>query len=140
MAILSILGKVVTDIIKAAANQSAGGQPSPRVTSNMRTRPLTERSVNAEETIAALEIGELVLIIDVRSPREYAAGHVKESVNIPFAELASRAPAEAKKAESVVTVSTDDALSARACETLLKMGIDTNWLQGGIDAWNEELK
>ena len=34
--------------------------------------------------------GEAFTVIDVRDPKEYAAGHLPEAINIPAAELSAR--------------------------------------------------
>ncbi len=46
--------------------------------------------IGPKELRERLESGEEPLIIDVRGPEEYQAGHVSGAVNIPVGELAGR--------------------------------------------------
>jgi rhodanese-related sulfurtransferase len=47
--------------------------------------------------------GEKVLIVDVRSPEEFAAGHVEGAINIPSDQLATQ-PGELPADARIVTV------------------------------------
>lgn len=51
----------------------------------------TIEQVSAAELRAAVGRGETPQLIDVRSPAEYAAGHVDGAINIPVGEIAARA-------------------------------------------------
>jgi len=44
-------------------------------------------AVMATDLAAQIEAGTAPLILDVRSPEEYAAGHVPGAINIPFREI-----------------------------------------------------
>jgi rhodanese-related sulfurtransferase len=43
-----------------------------------------------DELARAIQQGETPLVLDVRAPDEYAAGHVRGAINIPVEELAQR--------------------------------------------------
>jgi rhodanese-related sulfurtransferase len=47
-------------------------------------------SISAAELHDRRTSGEAPVVIDVRTPAEYAAGHVPGAVNIPFEEVAER--------------------------------------------------
>ena len=47
-------------------------------------------SIAPSELRARRETGTAPAVIDVRTPAEYARGHIPGSVNIPFAEVAGR--------------------------------------------------
>jgi rhodanese-related sulfurtransferase len=47
-------------------------------------------SISPAELHARRESGDAPVVIDVRTPAEYAAGHIKGAVNIPFDEVAKR--------------------------------------------------
>ena len=47
--------------------------------------------ISATELRRAVETGEPVQLLDVRSPNEYAAGHVDGAINMPVGELVARA-------------------------------------------------
>lgn len=82
--------------------------------------------------------GEKVVIVDVRAPEEFAAGHIEGAINIPSDQLAAKAselPADA----SIVTVcNLGGSRSGNAAEQLHQMGYDkTAALRGGTRGWLE---
>jgi hydroxyacylglutathione hydrolase len=52
---------------------------------------LTIEQLSAQDLRDALARGDAVQVIDVRSPREWAGGHVEGSINIPVGEITARA-------------------------------------------------
>ena len=62
-------------------------------------------------------------IVDVRSPGEYADGHIKGSLNIPVDELGSRLK-EVKKDKPVITVCASGIRSEAGRRTLAKAGYE----------------
>lgn len=63
-------------------------------------------------------------ILDVRSPGEYAGGHVKKSVNIPLDQLKSRM-GELDKSKAIVTCCASGMRSSSARKVLLKEGFES---------------
>ena len=49
--------------------------------------------ISAKEAKAALDSGEPVILLDVREPYEYKAGHIKNAVSLPSGNVASGAAA-----------------------------------------------
>ncbi len=71
------------------------------------------------------------LLIDVRTPGEYAGGHIKGSINIPVSSIASSIQQKAKdKSKSVVVYCHSGARSGAAKKALLQAGY-TNVINGG---------
>jgi len=62
-------------------------------------------------------------IIDVRSAGEFAGGHIKQSVNIPLPDLASRLK-EVKKDKPVITVCASGMRSEAARKLLADKGFE----------------
>lgn len=78
---------------------------------------------------------ELVLL-DVREPTEWQAGHVDGSVHIPLQELGARQdeiPADAP----IVCVCRSGQRSAMVTGALTRAGYDAHNLEGGLLAWVE---
>ncbi|MBK5261227.1 MAG: rhodanese-like domain-containing protein [Peptostreptococcaceae bacterium] len=50
--------------------------------------PATNNMITAEDLFAKIDAGEEMFIIDVRSADDYALGHLKGAVNLPFASTA----------------------------------------------------
>ena len=78
-----------------------------------------------------------LLVIDVRSAEEYAAGHVPGAVNIPYDQVASRL-AEIPKDKDVVLYCRSGRRSGLAAETLEANGYkDLQLLQGDMPGWEK---
>jgi len=82
---------------------------------------------------AALAGGGAVLL-DVREPQEWQAGHAPRARHIPLSQLPRRA-AELPKGRAVVTVCRSGARSARAATMLARDGREVSNLSGGMHAW-----
>lgn len=77
------------------------------------------------------------LILDVRDPADYAAGHAPGSVNIPLAQLVTRWGEVPVAADGgVVPVSCGGgSKQTRAVAYLRAKGLDVVVLKGGMRAW-----
>jgi len=77
-------------------------------------------------------------VLDVRSPEEYAAGHVPGAVNIPYDQVASRL-AEVPKDKDVVLYCKSGRRAGIAAEALANQGYTRlQHLEGDIVAWVEK--
>lgn len=79
-----------------------------------------------------------VVVLDVRPPEEYAAGHIAGAVSIPFAELAKRL-AELPPGRRVVAYCRGPycVLAAEAVKLLRKRGVDARRLKEGYPEWRD---
>jgi rhodanese-related sulfurtransferase len=82
---------------------------------------------------------EDAIIIDVREPAEFAAGHVLGAKNVPLARLAAPTPDLLKRKERPVIVYCDGGdRAAKAAAALKKHGFArVANLAGGIKAWQD---
>jgi len=81
---------------------------------------LTQISMtDLHQTSASLSEGDIVL--DVRTPSEYAAGHVKGSLNIPHDQVAAHVD-KLRKFARIYIHCRSGKRAAAAAETLLKAG------------------
>jgi rhodanese-related sulfurtransferase len=95
------------------------------------------KTVSAEALLTSVEKDEPVLIVDVRSAKEYAEGHVPGAVNIPHDEIAGRV-AEVKDAgaERVVVYCQSGRRAGWAEESLREAGVeDVELLDGHMKDW-----
>ncbi len=78
-------------------------------------------------------------IIDVRTPGEYASGHVPGAHNVPLDQLPAALPAlqNAASRSDLLLVCASGARSGQAGETLAEHGINAATLAGGTQAWTE---
>jgi rhodanese-related sulfurtransferase len=90
---------------------------------------LLERQQNGKES---------AYVLDVRSPEEYASGHVPGAVNIPYDQMASRI-AEVPKDRDVVLYCRTGRRAGIAAEVLAGQGYTRlQHLEGDIVAWVEK--
>lgn len=78
------------------------------------------------------EAGRVVLL-DVREPGEWAAGHAPGALHVPLGDLDSDRIA----GDEVVTVCRSGARSARAAAALAQAGVQVRNMVGGMQAWAE---
>ncbi|MEU4686553.1 rhodanese-like domain-containing protein [Streptomyces xinghaiensis] len=78
-------------------------------------------------------------VIDVRTPGEYAGGHIPGALNIPLDQLRRALPElrEAAGRGELAVVCASGSRSQQACEELTAAGVPAATLVGGTDAWAE---
>jgi rhodanese-related sulfurtransferase len=81
-----------------------------------------------------------LLVLDVRTPAEYAAGHVPGAVNIPNAELGARiAELDGERERDIVVYCRTGVRSGQALKVLGKAGFTRLFhLKGDYTRWSEE--
>jgi rhodanese-related sulfurtransferase len=89
--------------------------------------------IDPAEARRRIDAGEAVLV-DVREPREWEAGHAPDAVHRP---LGSLDPAEFA-GRSVITTCRGGGRGSRAAEALTDAGVDAVSLGGGLRAWSED--
>ncbi len=86
--------------------------------------------------LTALVNGDQGLVLDVRSNKDFASGHIVGALNIPYEKVASRmVELEKHKAKTLIVV---DALGQHAgtvSRELKKAGFNAAKLSGGIASW-----
>jgi rhodanese-related sulfurtransferase/DNA-binding transcriptional ArsR family regulator len=92
-------------------------------------------AVPAKEVLARARKG-LVVVLDVRPPEEYAAGHLPGAVNIPIHELARRLKELPRRKEVIAYCRGPYCLmSYDAVSLLRKKGIKARRLENGLPEW-----
>ena len=93
------------------------------------------KSLSSRE-LTALVNADQGLVLDVRSNKDFAAGHIVDALNIPHEKLSSRmTELEKHKAKTIIVV---DALGQHAggvARDLQKAGFTAAKLGGGIATW-----
>jgi SulP family sulfate permease len=75
------------------------------------------------------------LIVDVREPREYKAGHIPTAVSIPLPEILGN-PTQIDPNQKVTFVCRSGRRSTRVASRLVRLGYNkVRVLKGGILAW-----
>jgi len=87
----------------------------------------------------ALMNGEQTIVIDVREPHEFSAGHIENARHIPLGKIDDRAyELQESKTSPVIVACQSGTRSPQACRKLAAQGFtDVYELQGGMVAWEE---
>lgn len=106
--------------------------------------PTVRRAVHGGGEVGTLEATQLInrrdaVILDVREPGEYAAGHLPNAKHIPLGQLASRVKELEKfKERPIVITCASGSRSGSALSVLRKSGFkEAVNLKGGIAAWQQ---
>ncbi len=79
-----------------------------------------------------------LFIIDIRSPKDFEAGHIEPSVNIPFSRLQLRYPVIPLN-RKIIVVDERGLRSYLAASYLARKGFrDVRWLAGGMEEWRRQ--
>ena len=73
------------------------------------------------------------VLLDVREPDEWAAGHAPDAIHVPLAGVSDAAARFAGR--EVLAVCRSGGRSAKAAETLAQAGIEVRNVAGGMTAW-----
>lgn len=110
-----------------ATNRGTADLPWAMLTSTPR---VPEVGLDAIDPVPAHAI-----LLDVREPNEYAAGHVPGAINLPQADLATRLE-ELPRAGHLIVICQAGARSLRAAQFLKQVGFDrVVSVAGGTGAW-----
>lgn len=94
--------------------------------------------ISQDSLRALMQAGARVVVVDVRSPEEFAAGHVEGARNIPIEQLQARVAELPADVQIVTTCTAGGGRSHRAAAQLRELGhAATIALQGGTRAWLE---
>ncbi len=91
-------------------------------------------TVDVQEALSLLE-GD-ALLLDVREPREWDAGHAPHAVHIPMGVL-SESTSTMDRQRRVIAVCRSGRRSAFATSMLRIAGVDAVNLAGGMQAWRD---
>jgi rhodanese-related sulfurtransferase len=84
---------------------------------------------------ARTELAGGALLVDVREPSEYSAGHIPGAITLPLGDLAARL-SELPRDRLIITICRSGVRSAQARDLLLQNGFPrVTSLAGGIQAW-----
>ena len=91
------------------------------------------KRISAAEARQMIEQG--VTVVDVRTPAEFAGGHIPQAEHVPLDSILAR-PRDVLKGDNVIFVCQVGQRSALAAEMAAAVGMKTLYnLEGGTDAW-----
>ena len=126
------LALLVPLTLALAACQTGGSTPAPSSSSAAESGDV--RTIDIEAFAAEREAGKVATLVDVRTPGEFARGHVPGAVNVPLDTLPGTLDAYADKGE-VHVICQSGGRSARAAAMMAEHGIDAVNIAGGTGAW-----
>jgi molybdopterin/thiamine biosynthesis adenylyltransferase/rhodanese-related sulfurtransferase len=102
--------------------------------------PVQQTDITPAELAAQLNAGNDVVLIDVREPYEWNAGHIENATHIPLAQVPQRL-AEIPKDREVVMICRSGGRSAHAQQHLIRQHGYTRVknLVGGMQRWSREV-
>ena len=108
-------------------------------TSNHQTN--TYRSITMDEAVTMMAQETGYIILDVRRPDEYAAGHIPNAINVPNETIGTaEIPELPNKDQLIMVYCRSGRRSKEASEKLVKLGY-TNIVEfGGILDWKGEIE
>lgn len=100
---------------------------------------VSSTTIGADELMTRIEAETAPTILDVRTPEEFAAGHVPGAINIPYTELEERySELETEGSEELVVYCQSGRRAGIAEATLVELGFtNVRDLDGHIAAWKQ---
>ena len=99
------------------------------------SEPATAVSISPAELKVRRESGAAPIVIDVRTPNEYASGHIPGAINIPFDQVAQRIT-EIESTEGVALYCMFGPRAQKGESALLAVGYEKVFhIEGGLAAW-----
>lgn len=96
---------------------------------------LVYTTISVSDARAMLQSSSNVLVVDVRTPEEYAQGHLKGAINIPLSDLPLRI-GRLEQNRPILVYCQTGYRSAQASSILVKAGFTKVYnLEGGMTAW-----
>ena len=105
------------------------------------TKDLTYKQISMTEAVELMDNETDYIILDVRRPDEFAAGHIPNAVNIPNETIGSEEIAQLLNKDRLIFIYCRSGnRSKQASEKLVKLGY-TNIVEfGGITDWPGEIE
>ena len=124
--------KIIIPLLLALLTLSACAAP-------VESSPDKYRMIGMEEAAAMMEQEENHLILDVRTPEEFAQGHIPGAVNLPNEDIGTEPPALLPDKEQLIMVYCRSGnRSKQASQKLADMGYSNIVEFGGIIDWPGE--
>jgi rhodanese-related sulfurtransferase len=93
------------------------------------------KSLSCRE-LTALVNSEQGVIVDVRSHKDFASGHIVDALNIPYDKIAERmVELDKHKGKTIILIDALGQHSGTVCRELAKAGFTAAKLGGGIASW-----
>jgi rhodanese-related sulfurtransferase len=92
--------------------------------------------MNHIPSVSVSELPDDALVVDVREPDEWAAGHAPGAVHIPMGDIPARLEELPDTDEPLPVVCRSGGRSQRAVQWLVQQGFDVVNVEGGMRSWH----
>ncbi len=96
--------------------------------------------MNHVPTVSVSDLPDDAVIVDVREPDEWAAGHAPAAVHIPMGDLPARLDELPATDEPLPVICRSGGRSERAVQWLVQQGFDVVNVTGGMRSWHQSGK
>ena len=98
------------------------------------------RQINMEEAVTMMAEKTDYVILDVRTPEEFAAGHIPDAINIPNESIGTDPISELPDQDQLIFIYCRSGnRSKQASEKLAALGYNNIMEFGGINSWPGEI-
>lgn len=98
------------------------------------------KTIEGKELVAMMSDGRGIVIVDVREPELFSAGHIKGAINIPYDTAKPRILKELAPADRIVFVCHGGPMGDELGSLLVKNGYqDVYNLKGGMKKWKGDV-
>ncbi|MCY6483197.1 rhodanese-like domain-containing protein [Clostridium aestuarii] len=98
------------------------------------------KDISPSDVRDMIDTSTLMLVIDVRVPKEYSKGKIRTSVNIPLNILKNTViERNIPKSTIIITYSQDNATAYQAAKILDSLGYQQVYTLGSINSWPYEI-
>ena len=102
--------------------------------------PVERQDISSAELQTIMDDGQPLVLVDVRTQSEFAAGHIPGSVNLPIEEIETWAPTLGKNTR-ICCICGSGARSLTAANTLVAEGFQQVYnLLGGMLEWTGDVE
>lgn len=97
-------------------------------------------TVKPQELLSAMKTDPRLLVLDVRTPKEYDSGHVPGAINVPYDQLPARvSEVTDRDPDRVVVYCERGGRAAKAEKTLKEAGVENvQHLEGDMQGWRRD--
>ncbi|MCL7972402.1 MAG: rhodanese-like domain-containing protein [marine benthic group bacterium] len=139
-----LIAAVVVAVASGCSGEGASSQSSEEVAENATAAPpaaepvaVTVVTISAAALVESLDDPQSPAILDVRSQKEFDAGHIPGAIHLPYDQVEQRiGELEAYRDRGLVVYCRTGRRAGIAEETLLRAGFDRVWdLDGHMVEW-----
>ena len=104
-------------------------------------KDVTYKQITMSEAVEMMESESYYIILDVRRPDEFAAGHIPNAINIPNESIGTGEISELPDKDQLILVYCRSGnRSKQASQKLVKLGYSNVVEFGGINDWKGEIE